>query len=76
METLKGLKWTGTATGIAGALWIALNIATSGRGFSLFAISATCWTVAGRMMREPSLVLLHGVFLAINLLGIYRWLIA
>ncbi len=73
---MKGLKWTGTATGIAGALWIALNVATSGGGVSLFVISATCWTVAGRMMREPSLVLLHGVFLAINLLGIYRWLIA
>jgi len=27
-------------------------------------------------MGEPSLVAMHGVFLVINLLGIWRWLIA
>ena len=33
------------------------------------------WTVAALRMREHSLALLHAAFTAINLLGIYRWLI-
>lgn len=69
------LKWTGTSTGIVGAIWVALNIATSGWGFVFFAVSASSWAAAGWLMREPSLVLLNSVFLAINILGIYRWLI-
>ena len=68
------LKWIGTATGILGALWIASNIPTSGWGYVLFTLSSICWTLAGGRMRELSLVLLHSVFLVINL-GIYRWLI-
>ncbi len=72
---MTALKWTGTGTGIAGAIWVALNITTSG-GFVLFAVSATSRAAAGWFMREPSLITLHSVFLAINILGIYRWLIA
>ncbi len=69
------LKWIGTATGILGALWIASNIPTSGWGYVLFTLSSIGWTLAGWRMREPSLVLLHSVFLVINMMGIYRWLI-
>ncbi len=69
------LKWIGTATGILGALWIASNIPTSGWGYVLFTLSSICWSLAGGRMRELSLVLLHSVFLVINLVGIYRWLI-
>ena len=72
---MTALKWTGTGTGIAGAIWVALNIATSGWGFVLFAISAALWTMAGWFMREPSLVVLQFTFFAIDILGIYRWLI-
>ena len=42
----------------------------------LFLLSSVSWTVAGLKMRENNLALLNGVFTAINLLGIYRWLIA
>ena len=41
-------------------------------GFVFFAVSAAAWVVAGWHMGEPSLVAMHGVFLAINLLGIWR----
>ena len=41
-----------------------------------FLVSSVSWTIAGLMMREPSLVVLQGTFVAINLTGIYRWLIA
>ena len=73
---MTALKWTGTGTGIAGAIWVALNITTSGWGFVLFAVSAISWAAAGWLMREPSLITLHSVFLVVKILGIYRWLIA
>ena len=69
-------KWLGTAAGIAGATVIALNLPISGWGFVLFLVSSVSWIVAGLRMGENSLALLHAAFTAINVLGIYRWLIA
>ncbi len=68
------LKWFGTATGIAGALMVALHIPLSGLGFILLWMSSMSWTVAGRVLREPSIVTLNVVFTAINVIGMYRWL--
>ena len=73
---LSWLKWIGAGMGIAAALVVALNLPFSGWGFVLFLVSSVSWTVAGVIMRENSLALLNGVFTVINLLGIYRWLIA
>ena len=70
------LKWLGTALAIIGALAIALNIPYSGWGFVAFLVSSLSWSIAGFMMKEPSLVVLQGTFVVINLIGIYRWLIA
>ncbi|MBF0188272.1 MAG: hypothetical protein HQL50_10155 [Magnetococcales bacterium] len=72
---LTALKWTGTVTGIIGATLIALNISISGYGFLFYGISCLTWGVAGWWMREWSLVVLQGVFLIINVIGIWRWLI-
>jgi nicotinamide riboside transporter PnuC len=66
-------KWIGTATGVAGAVLIALNIGAVAAGFVLFLISSLLWSAVGWVHREPSLVVLQGAFTAINLLGIYRW---
>lgn len=68
-------KWTGTLFGVTGATLIALNLPISGWGFILFLVSSVSWTVAGVTMRDNSLILLNGGFTAINLLGVYRWLI-
>ena len=70
------LKWFGTALGVCGALVIALNIPISGWGFVAFLISSVSWTIAGVLMKEPSIVILQVTFTAVNLIGIYRWLIA
>lgn len=70
-----GLKWVGAATGMIGAIMIAMNLPGSGYGFVLFSISAICWTIVGWQLREMSLVLLNLVFLGIDGLGIYRWLL-
>ena len=74
-EVNSALKWTGTLSGIAGALLLASNISESPWGFVLFAVSSVCWGAAGVIMREPSLMLLHSVFLTINFIGIWRWLV-
>ena len=80
-KSLTSAKWLGTVVGIAGALLAALNVGRTiggtivGIGFVFFAVSAVAWVVAGWRMGEPSLVAMHGVFLAINLLGIWRWLV-
>jgi nicotinamide riboside transporter PnuC len=73
---LEALKWLGTAAGIAGAAWIALNLPSSGWGFSLFLLSSVSWGTAALLMGETSLLLLQAVFTAINVLGIWRWLLA
>jgi hypothetical protein len=73
---LGALKWLGTAAGIAGPLWIALNLPSIGWGFSLFLLSAVSWGTAALLMGEMSLLRLRAVFTAINVLEIWRWLLA
>ena len=67
------IKWIGTATGVIGAVLVAANVGMVGWGFVIWAVSSASWVVAGYVMREPSLVLLQGVFLAVDLAGIWRW---
>ncbi|MBF0097138.1 MAG: hypothetical protein HQM04_10800 [Magnetococcales bacterium] len=74
MDSLTILKWIGTATGVLGALLVALHIPQSGYGFLLFLVSSTSWFVAAYRMREFSLMFLQGVFTVINLIGVWRWL--
>ena len=74
-KAMTAIKWIGSALAIVGALVIALNRPFSGWGFVAFLISSVIWTIAGIMMKEPSLVVLQGTFVIINLIGIYRWLI-
>lgn len=76
VTALEALKWLGTGFGIAGALTLALNLPLSGWGFVLFLVSSVSWTVAGVRMGDAPLALLHATFMGINLLGIYRWLLA
>lgn len=73
---LSAVKWFGTLTGLAGAAILALNIPISGWGWVLFALSSVSWTAAGLAMRDWSLALLQGGFLIVDLVGIWRWLIA
>ena len=69
------LKWFGTITGLIGAFILALNLPISGWGWVLFGASSLAWTIAGIMMREPSLTLLQGGFFAVDLVGVWRWLL-
>jgi hypothetical protein len=72
---LTAAKWIGTATGVAGAILVALNLGTVAYGFALFLVSSVLWCAIGLIQREPSLVVLQGVFTVINVLGLWRWAI-
>ena len=71
---LTAIKWIGTGTGIIGAVLVAANVGMVGWGFVIWAVSSASWVVAGYVMREPSLVLLQGVFFVVDLVGIWRWM--
>ena len=75
-RAFSALKWLGTVTGVLGALVLALNIPVSGWGWVLFTISSISWTVAGLVLRDMSLAVLQGAFVFVDLLGVWRWLIA
>jgi hypothetical protein len=70
---LNTIKWIGTAAGVSGAILIALNLGMVGYGFALFLVSSSLWFAASLAQRETSLVVLQGTFMAINVLGIWRW---
>ena len=54
---------------------IALNIGAVGFGFEPFTVSSSLWAFAGWVHREASLVVLQGVFLVIDVVGVYNWLV-
>lgn len=68
------VKWTATVAGIAGAVLVALNIGLVAYGFALFLASSLLWCAIAAVHREPSLMVLQGAFVAINVLGLWRWL--
>ncbi len=70
------LQWLGCATGVAGALLLALNNKHSGWGFVLFLISNCFWLVFGLETGAPGLVARQIIFTGTSLLGIYKWLLA
>jgi len=66
-------KWLGTATGVVGAVMLAAHIPCSDWGFLFHLTSSASWTFAGVRSRDPSIWLLNGAFLVINILAIARW---
>jgi len=68
-------KWTGTALQLAGCILLALNIEASPYAFPIMALGSILWTGVALRMHETSLALLNLGFTAINLLGIWRWLL-
>jgi hypothetical protein len=73
---LKFLKYVGEIGGITGAIMIALNSdAISAYGYIFFTASSFAWTIAATWMKEWSLMRMSLAFFAINVMGVYNWLI-
>ena len=71
------LEWYATISGIVAALMIAadVNRKVTGWGFVLFCTMNFAWIGFGMIDKTGGLTTQNVVLLAINLLGIYRYLI-
>jgi hypothetical protein len=71
------LKWAASISGVAAALIVSLDLGRriTGWGFVLFVASSLCW-IAGSFLSDDEPLLSQNLALfAINLLGVYRYLI-
>ena len=70
------LDYIDTLCGICGALMLASNIWLSAYGYILFLLSSIfllAWAIATRFDNQ---IPMQGIFLMINMTGLYNWLIA
>lgn len=70
--TTKGLEWTAAAFGIAGALWLALNVGLPVVGWAAFLASNFCWIAFSKSQCHHGLGFQHLAYLATSLIGIVR----
>lgn len=71
------VKWAASISGILAALMVSLDLGRriTGFGFVLFVGSSICWFAGAWMTEDWALGTQNTVLFAINLLGVYRYLI-
>ena len=69
------IKWIGSITGIIGALMLALNNDYSMYGYIFFIISSFLLTFDFIKDKLYSMTAMQAIFLMINLIGAYRWIL-
>ena len=72
-EAIEAFKLVGTVAGVAGALWVASRLSTSGMGYDLMVVSNVTWGYAAWRTRENKLLAMNAIWFAINIIGICRW---
>ncbi|MBW4330527.1 hypothetical protein KY084_06515 [Stakelama sp. CBK3Z-3] len=74
---VQAIKWAATASGVLAAFMVSLDLGrrTVGVGFIIFTFSSVAWITAAAMSDDWALGTQNGVLFAINLFGIYRYLI-
>ena len=72
-----GLKWFATGTGITAAFMVSLDSGrrVTGWGFVIFVGSSIAWIAASIMAGDGALGTQNAVLFAINIFGVYRYLI-
>ncbi len=76
VSTIVVLEWLGAIGGAAGALLLALNLRQSGWAFPIMTVfTVLLCGVSVALGRWPNAAL-FAAYTAINLLGVYRWLMA
>jgi uncharacterized membrane protein len=73
--TLKIMEWSGAMIAVIGAVMLALNVSISAWAFVLYFISSLILTFWGWYSGAYAIALQNMIFIGINALGIYRWLI-
>jgi hypothetical protein len=71
------LKWTASGSGMIAAFMLSLDLGRrlTGWGFVLFCGSAVCWISGAALTRDWALGTQNVVLLAIDVFGVYRYLI-
>lgn len=78
MDTLTTtLKWFASGSGIIAAFMVAMDYGrrTTGWGFVIFVLSSVAWIVGALLAKDGALGTQNAVLFAINLFGVYRYLI-
>ena len=72
-----GLKWFATAATTIAALMVALDIGrrVSGWGFVIFTLGSVAWVAGAVIAADWPLTTTNVVLFAINIFGVYRYLI-
>jgi len=72
------IQWAATITGIIAAIMVAGKFSgqITGWGFVIFTASSVGWVTFGLLKGEPPLTLQNAVLFFINLVGVWRYLIA
>lgn len=74
---INALKWLATGSGIVAALMVSLDSGrrVTGWGFVLFVGSAALWIAGAALTRDWALGTQNLVLFAIDLFGVYRYLV-
>ena len=72
---LQWIEWFGSITGIAGAIWLSLNIPSSKWAYPIFLMSSAGLMLWAYRPGYTGIFWQQFVFTMINLIGLYRWLL-
>ena len=72
---LKFLEWSGALIAVAAAIMLSLNITISPWAFVLYFISSVILAIWGWYSGAYAIAVQNMVFMLINSIAIYRWLI-
>ena len=73
--SLKIMEWGGAMIAVIAAIILALNISISPWAFVLYLLSSFILTLWGWYSGAYAIAVQNVIFIGINSLGIYRWLI-
>ncbi len=71
------VKWFASISGMAAALVVSLDLGrvATGWGFVVFVASSVAWFTGAWLTGDWALATQNGVLFAINVLGVYRYLV-
>ncbi|MCK5809852.1 MAG: hypothetical protein KAG34_03960 [Cocleimonas sp.] len=75
VSSLKIMEWSGAMIAVIAAIMLALNVSISPWAFVLYFISSWILAVWGWYSGAYAIAVQNVIFIGINSLGIYRWLI-
>ena len=69
-------NWVAPVATTLAAIMVAANLGAkiTGVGFIVFSVGAVAWMVIGLVTGQANLVWQNAILLAVNLLGVWRWL--